>query len=91
MSYPRRHEPERMCLGCKKRGPKDCFIRVVRLPSQEVVIDEGGSLQGRGAYVCRSAECLEKTRKRKAFARSLKVDEGSVPFEALFSAIVHRD
>ena len=80
-----------MCLGCRRRGPKNDFVRIVRLPSRDVVVDNTGVLPGRGAYICRSAECLGKARKKRAFARSLRVDEGSVPYEVLYSAVVQSD
>ena len=66
-------------------------MRVVRLPGREVVVDKTGDMPGRGAYICRSAECLGKARKKRAFARSLRVDEGSIPYEALSSAVVQSD
>ena len=87
----RGHIPERMCLGCKRRGPRCGFIRIVRLPSGEVAVDDVGRSPGRGAYICRSADCLGKARKKRAFARALRVDEGSIPYEALLSAVVQSD
>jgi len=83
--------PERRCLGCRLRGPKSGFLRIVRLPTGEVAVDDGGRSPGRGAYICRSAECLGKARKRRAFARALRVDEGAIPYEALSSAVVQCD
>ena len=85
------HIPQRSCVACRRRGEKDSFIRLARTETREIVIDESGRKQGRGAYICRSAECLEKARKKKAFARALMVDEGKVPYEALFSAVEHWD
>jgi predicted RNA-binding protein YlxR (DUF448 family) len=82
------HTPERRCIGCRRRGPKESFIRIARLPSGDVVVDSDGRMPGRGAYICRSAECLGKAAKRKAFARALRVDEGHIPYEALRSAVV---
>ena len=87
MVGPASHIPERTCLGCRRRGPKESFIRIARFPSGEVVVDECGRMPGRGAYICRSAECLVKAAKRKAFARALRVDEGHIPYEALRSAV----
>ena len=45
--------------------------RVVRTPEGEVVLDVTGKKSGRGAYVCKSAECLEKAHKAHRIERSL--------------------
>lgn len=91
MAKSNRHIPERSCVGCRRRGPKDSFIRLVRTTASGVVIDAEGHVQGRGVYICRSAECLGKARKKAAFKRALRVDEGKIPYEALSSAIEQCD
>jgi predicted RNA-binding protein YlxR (DUF448 family) len=48
------------------------MLRVARSPDGEVLIDASGRAQGRGAYVCRDAACLDNARKKNAFARVLK-------------------
>ena len=60
--------PLRKCTGCQEMKNKKELIRIVRS-------DEGA---GRGAYICPSAECLEKARKSKGLERSFK---SSVPAE----------
>ncbi len=58
--------------------PKRELIRVVRSPENEIALDFKGKAQGRGAYVCKSQECLKKAIKSKALERSLEV---SIPEE----------
>jgi predicted RNA-binding protein YlxR (DUF448 family) len=48
------------------------MLRVVRSIDGAVSIDASGRAQGRGAYICRSAECLDRALKKNAFARVLK-------------------
>lgn len=62
--------PMRMCLGCGEMKPKKELIRCVRSPEGEVSLDFTGKKSGRGAYICRSAECLEKARKARRFEKS---------------------
>ena len=50
--------PMRMCVGCREMKPKRELLRVVRSPEGEITFDLTGRKPGRGAYVCRSAECL---------------------------------
>ena len=80
--------PLRKCTGCTEMKPKNELIRVVRAPEKtdengvvsggEVSFDLTGKKPGRGAYVCKSAECFEKARKARRFERSLgcKIPEG---------------
>ena len=69
--------PMRMCLGCNEMKPKPELIRVVKSPEGDVSLDFVGKKSGRGAYICRSAECFEKARKTRRFenAFSCKIDE----------------
>ena len=47
-------------------------MRVVRTPSGAVVLDLTGRAAGRGAYVCRSVECLDRAITKGALSRALK-------------------
>ena len=47
-------------------------MRVVRTPTGDVILDESGRAAGRGAYVCRTAECLDKATRKGALSRALK-------------------
>ena len=62
--------PMRMCVGCSQRKPKTELIRVVRSPEGEISLDFKGKKPGRGAYVCRSIDCLRAARKAKRLERS---------------------
>lgn len=45
----------------------------MRTPSGDVVPDASGRVPGRGAYVCRVDECLDKAIAKGALGRSLKI------------------
>ncbi len=64
--------PLRKCLGCGEQFPKKELIRVVKTKQGEIFLDETNRANGRGAYICRSAECLKTALKRKAIQRSLE-------------------
>ncbi len=64
--------PLRKCLGCGEQFPKKDLIRVVKTKEGAIFLDETNRANGRGAYICRSAECLHKALKRKAIQRSLE-------------------
>lgn len=70
--------PLRMCLGCKEMKPKRELIRVVKNNEGEINIDLVGKMPGRGAYICKSVECLEQAikakRLEKAFETAIDVE-----------------
>jgi hypothetical protein len=62
---------------------KRSLIRVVRSPEGEVSLDAGGKKPGRGAYVCRNAECLGRAIRQKQLERQLEVQLTAEVAEAL--------
>lgn len=63
--------PKRHCTGCGTCKEKKELLRVVRTPNGEILVDLTGKASGRGAYICKSPECLKKALKGK-LARSLE-------------------
>ena len=70
--------PLRRCNGCGEMKPKKELIRVILTPEQEIELDLTGKKNGRGAYVCRNADCLRLAERSHAIERSLSV---SIPAE----------
>ena len=70
--------PIRRCMGCGEHFPKNTLCRVLKTPEGEIVLDLTGKKNGRGAYICKSVECLKKARKSRRIETSL---ECSVPAE----------
>ena len=66
--------PMRQCLGCREMKPKKELIRVVKTAEGEIKLDATGKLNGRGAYICRDKECLNKARKSNALARAFETN-----------------
>ncbi|MGI6028833.1 MAG: RNase P modulator RnpM [Candidatus Heteroscillospira sp.] len=62
--------PMRQCTGCREMKPKRELIRVVRAPDGSISLDFRGKAPGRGAYVCRSTQCLERAIKARALERA---------------------
>ena len=66
--------PMRMCVACREMKPKRDLMRIVVPSGSEdnaALFDPKGKLSGRGAYLCRSADCLKKAQKTKAVERAL--------------------
>lgn len=64
--------PLRRCLGCFESKPKNKLYRIVKTKEGEILLDRIGKLNGRGAYICKSKECLEKAVKSKRFEKEFE-------------------
>ncbi len=65
--------PLRRCAGCNEQKSKKEFVRVIRTPEGEILLDESGKANGRGVYLCPKKSCLQKARKAKRLERNLKM------------------
>ena len=86
-----KHIPARQCLGCREMKPKAELVRVVRSPEGAVSVDLRGKAPGRGAYVCRSADCLKKALRSKALGRALGVEIPPEIYDALTEQMEGQD
>lgn len=80
----------RQCTGCGEMKSKKEMMRVLKTPEGPIVLDVTGKKNGRGAYLCKSTECLKKARKSKGLERSFKMsipDEVYEDLEKEFSEI----
>ena len=66
--------PERRCVGCGERFPKQVLIRVVRTPEGEICLDRTGKRSGRGAYLCHNAACLRRAAKTNRLSQNLECE-----------------
>jgi len=55
-----KHIPLRTCLVCRRRLEKQELHRFIRDGNGFLLYDAGKSLPGRGFYLCRRGDCLEK-------------------------------
>ncbi|MBW2028314.1 MAG: YlxR family protein [Deltaproteobacteria bacterium] len=72
------HIPIRTCICCRRKGPKDKFIRLVADSSGQVLMDKRGDMKGRGAYICKNPGCLERLFKHKQLRRVFKGDQDMI-------------
>ena len=79
--------PMRTCIGCREQKPKKELIRVVRNKENQIFIDLTGKANGRGAYLCRSKDCLDKAIKSKALNRAFSIEIDKETYEKLKESI----
>ena len=65
--------PMRTCTVTNEKYPKKELIRVVRTPEGQVVVDITGKQNGRGAYLKKDKETIEKARTSKVLERHLEI------------------
>ena len=75
--------PLRQCVGCGLMKGKKELVRILKTPEDEICLDVTGKKNGRGAYVCKSGECLRMARKNKGLERSFKMNIQSEIYDAL--------
>ena len=73
----------RRCVGCQEMKSKKEMIRVIRTQEGEFSLDATGKKNGRGVYICPSAECLRKAVRNKGLERSFKQPIPAQVYEAL--------
>ena len=73
----------RTCVVTREKLPKKELIRVVRTPEGNVIIDETGKANGRGAYLKKEKEVFLKAKKNKVLNRMLEVEVPDKVFDDL--------
>ena len=63
----------------------------MRTASGDVILDETGRAAGRGAYVCRTGDCLDKASTKGALSRALKTPLPQETREALAGSFTNTD
>ncbi|MBO5094099.1 MAG: YlxR family protein [Lachnospiraceae bacterium] len=83
--------PMRQCIGCGEMKGKKEMMRVLKDADGSITLDATGRKNGRGAYLCISAECLKKARKNKGLERSFKMSIPEQVYENLEKEFQERD
>ena len=78
----KKYIPLRRCMGCNERREKEKLIRIVK-NSNGIELDLSGKKDGRGAYICKNEECLNKVIKNKRLSRSLKKEISQELYEKI--------
>ncbi len=80
--------PQRTCIGCNIKKDKRDFIRIVKNKENEIEVDKTGKMQGRGAYICDSIDCLEKAIKSKRLEKSFEMQISNEIYEKLRGVMI---
>ncbi|MBR5560607.1 MAG: YlxR family protein [Clostridia bacterium] len=79
--------PMRMCVGCREMQEKRSLLRIVKSPEGVISFDRVGKAPGRGAYICKSKECLDKAVRQRQLERALETKIEQTVFSQLMEEI----
>ena len=79
--------PERTCVITKEKTLKKDLLRVVRDKEGNVTVDITGKANGRGAYLKKDKEVINKAKTTKALERILEVTISDSIYEEMLSLV----
>ncbi len=79
--------PLRTCVVTKEKLEKKDLIRIVKNKNNEIFIDEKGKANGRGAYIKRDIDVLNKAKESKILDRHLETKVPNEIYEELENII----
>ena len=79
--------PMRTCIGTGEKLPKIELLRIVRSTEGEVIPDLTGKINGRGAYIKKDQEVLEKAKNKKILERKLETSISEEIYEKISEII----
>ena len=83
-------KPERTCIACNEQKEKNNLLRIVKSKDGIIEVDESGKKSGRGAYICKSEECLNKAIKSKRLERIFEKEIANELYENIRGVIIGR-
>lgn len=79
--------PERTCTVSHEKLPKKELIRIVKNKELGVLVDTTGKVNGRGVYLKKDIDILNKAIKTNALGRALEIDIPDSVYEQLKNII----
>ena len=79
--------PMRTCVITREKCEKKDLLRVVRTPSGEVIVDDTLKANGRGAYLKKDKNVIEKAKSSKILEKHLEVKISDEIYEELLNKI----
>ena len=78
-----KRQPVRTCIACREEFDKKDLLRIVKDKEGNISVDVTGKSNGRGAYICKKAECFKKLKKAKLLDRVFAMQVAPEIYEAV--------
>lgn len=79
--------PMRTCVITGEKLEKRDLIRVVRTPEKNIVVDLTGKVNGKGAYLKKDIEVINKAQKTKILNKKLEIEVPDDIYDELRSKV----
>ncbi len=73
---------ERRCVACRSNKPQNEMLRFAKIDGN-IMIDEKNKLGGRGAYICKSHDCIQLAIKKKCLNKAFKMNVDNSVYEKI--------
>lgn len=83
-------KPERTCIACNQQKEKNALLRIVKSKDGIIEVDETGKKNGRGAYICKDENCLNKIIKTKRLERTFECEISNDLYESIRGVIIDK-
>lgn len=83
-------KPARTCMACNEQKEKQELLRIVRSKEGVIEVDLTGKKSGRGAYICKNLECLEKVIKTKRLERVFEKEISQELYDSIRGVIIDK-
>ena len=82
---------QRICIGCNLKKDRKDLLRLVLTKNGDFLVDEKGKSNGRGMYICKDLECLEKARKNKKLNKTFGITIDDDLYNSIRSVILSKE
>ena len=82
---------QRTCMACNEKKDKYDLIRIVKNKKGEILVDQTGKQEGRGAYICNNIKSLEKVIKTNRIQKILKTNIDKKIYENIRGVIIDNE
>lgn len=86
----KKKKPLRTCMACNEQKEKQELLRIVKSKEGIIEPDLTGKKNGRGAYICKNEECLNKLIKSKRLERIFEKEISSELYESIRGVIIDK-
>lgn len=77
----------RQCALTRQKQLRETMFRIVRTPKFELTIDLKYSEKGRGCYLSKDKDVIQKAQKKRLIERNLKVSDCQTIYDALLALL----
>ncbi len=81
-------KPVRTCMACNQQKEKQELLRIIKTKEGLIEVDLTGKKNGRGAYICKNIECLDKIIKSKRLERIFEKNIDQELYENIRGVII---